>query len=135
MKRVLNSNMDLKMRAVAEGDIDNIINACIEEGWVTFNLRKEHFIQAMKKSTLIVAYDGEIFAGFARAMSDEHVTTFICELLVVKEYRNKGIGRMLVEYIWNMFPHTRIDLISESDGFYERMEFRKLGTGFRKHNW
>lgn len=123
--------MQIKIKDGTEKDIENVINACIAEGWGTFASRKEDFKKAISNSILIVAYDSDNFVGFTRAISDGYITTFLCELLIVKEYRNKGIGRMLVNHIMNVYPNTRLDLISEADGFYEKLTFRKVGTGYR----
>ena len=127
--------MDIKIRTVTEHDIDSIINACLIENWTTFHLRRQAFMESLKNCALIVAYDGDVFVGFARAISDGLLTTFICELLVIEAYRGKGIGKKLVQHIWDIFPETRIDLISEADGFYEKLGFRTVGTGFRNSKW
>jgi ribosomal protein S18 acetylase RimI-like enzyme len=123
---------NIKIREINENDYDNIISACVKNNWNTFNRRRQDFIKSLEKSTVIVAYDGDNFAGFARFMSDGYITTFICELLVAETYRKKGVGRMIVNHISERFPKTRIDLISEADLFYEKIGLCKLGRGYRK---
>ena len=124
--------MNIKIREMNKGDFDDIVQACISEGWTTASLRREAFAAALDRSKVIVAYDDDVFAGYARVISDSFVTTFLCELLVAEDYRRKGIGTMLVNFVWELFPETRIDLISDADGFYEKLNFRRIGTGFRK---
>jgi len=124
--------MDIKIKKIEECDYENVISASAEEGWTTYSSRRGDFYGAVKNSAFIVAYAGDEFAGYARAISDGFITTFLCELLVVKKFRNVGIGGMLVMHIHAMFPKTRVDLISEADGFYIKQNFRAIGTGFRK---
>lgn len=128
----MRTKLDITIREINENDYDNIISACVKNNWNTFNRRRRDFIRASKNSTVIVAYDGDNFAGFARFMSDGYITTFICELLVAEAYRKKGVGRMIVDHISERFPKTRIDLISEADGFYKKIGLYRLGRGFRK---
>ena len=124
--------MNITIRPIMEEDYDNVVNASADEGWTTYSARRRDFVDSLDKSLFLVAYDGNKFAGYARAISDGHITTYLCELLVVKTCRRKGVGRMLVERVRETFPKTRVDLISEADGFYDKIGFRAIGTGFRK---
>ena len=124
--------MNITIRPIMEEDYDNVVSASADEGWTTYSARRRDFIKALGKSLFLVAYDGNAFVGYARAISDGHITTYLCELLVVKAYRRRGVGGMLVERVRETFPKTRVDLISEADGFYEKTGFRAIGTGFRK---
>ncbi|MCL2632423.1 MAG: GNAT family N-acetyltransferase [Coriobacteriia bacterium] len=127
--------MEISIRAAAESDMELVFEAASKEGWSTYSQRQDALRGALKLSTMMVAYDSDVFVGFARAISDGFVTTFLCEVLVVEEYRNRGIGSMLVHSIWELFSETRLDLISDADGFYEKLNFRKVGSGFRISKW
>lgn len=120
----------LTLRPGAAADYPAITAACLNEGWASFS--SPVFTPALKSSLLKCAYIGQEFAGFARAITDGYLTIFLCEVLVVPLYRGLGVGRALVDAIGQDYPTARMDLISESDGFYEKLGMRKIGTGYRR---
>lgn len=66
--------------------------------------------------------------GMARAISDRASDAYIQDFIVLPQYRNKGIGRMLVETIVARLKKKGIHwigLIAEegSDGFYTKLGF------------
>lgn len=113
---------------------DAEIFALIEEaGWKTILQSEEAFQQALFHSIVLVAEQEKRVVGYARSITDGSMTAFLCELLVQKEKRKKGIGRKLIEALEAMLPTIRMDLISEQDGFYETLGYRSLGQGYRKY--
>ena len=85
-----------------------------------------------KLSHYVVVEENQKILGFARYLTDEVMTTFLAEIIIDKSYRGKGLGRQLIEEIHKKYPLTRIELISEVDGFYQTVGFKPVGTGFRK---
>lgn len=82
-------------------------------------------------SWLILEMDGTV-CGFVRYLTDDVVTTYICELLVDKRYRRNGYASLMLAEMRKLHPETRIELISEADGFYDNLKFRVVGSGRRK---
>ena len=101
-----------------------------EEGWESFTLDK---IQKLVESSywLVLENEGEI-VGFVRYLTDKLMTTYLCELVVAENHRCKGYASQMISEINIRYPKTRIDLISEADGFYDRLQFRSVGSGRRK---
>lgn len=101
-----------------------------EEGWESFTLDK---IQKLVESSywLVLENEGEI-VGFVRYLTDKLMTTYLCELVVAENHRCKGYASQMISEISIRHPKTRIDLISEADGFYDRLQFRSVGSGRRK---
>ena len=54
---------------------------------------------------------------------------------VAKSHRRQGLGRHLIEEIEARLPATRIELVSEEDGFYKALGFSFVGNGFRLRKW
>lgn len=47
----------------------------------------------------ITAWDGEVLVGIARALTDRAWCCYLADLAVAAEYRNRGIGRQLVQLL------------------------------------
>ncbi|WP_064093319.1 GNAT family N-acetyltransferase [Rossellomorea aquimaris] len=106
-----------------------------EEGWTNLVENNLNTLNAWRNSNValvVVREDGEII-GYIRGFTDAHISLFICEMLVDKNYRGYGIGKQLITYVHNLYPKTRIEMLANrsSRTFYERQGFRGF-YGFRK---
>ncbi|GCD13284.1 GNAT family N-acetyltransferase [Clostridium tagluense] len=125
---------DILIRQFVEKDFPSVQRLYEKEGWMTFIERSDEGLEAWKNSTItLVAVEGELVVGLVRALTDGKITTYIAEIIVDINYRAKDIGKALIDVCHNLYPHTRLDLLSTegADKFYERNKFRKT-TGFRK---
>jgi predicted N-acetyltransferase YhbS len=79
-----------------------------------------------RSDTSLVACDGEVVVGFARAMSDGAFAVYIADVLVAPDRQRQGIGRRLVQGILDTYPldtmHHQV-LVAErgAEGFYRRL--------------
>ena len=124
-----------QLRAWQEADFQAIQHLTARQGWPTPTTRPAETLLAWRHSwPALVVTEGEEVIGFVRGLTDGEITTYIADLLVDPRYRRKGLGRLLIEACHALYPHTRLDLISEEDAvpFYMREEFRELGPGMRK---
>ncbi|WP_028975720.1 GNAT family N-acetyltransferase [Sporolactobacillus terrae] len=91
---------------------------------------KEQLDQAIRNSwyTLSV-YEDEQLIGFGRIISDGVYQAFLCDLIVLPEQRNNGIGSELVE---RLLAHCKVhglrwiqlSCAKGKQAFYERFGFR-----------
>ena len=107
------------------------------EGWTTPELRPKETLAAWENSwpTLVaVDTDGKL-VGFLRAITDTRITTYLCELLVGREFRRLGLGRLLVDVCQGLVPTTRLDLLSmdAADAFYRAIDCADF-QGFRRRS-
>ena len=91
--------------------------------------------EAWKNSNVayVVEIDGQGVIGYSRGFTDTRISLYICELLIDKKYRGLGIGKRLLQYLHDLYPNTRMELLanSSSRSFYEELGFRAF-YGFRK---
>ncbi|WNB91217.1 GNAT family N-acetyltransferase [Bacillus sp. NEB1478] len=106
-----------------------------QEGWSQLAERNEETHQAWKNSniTFVVMNKEKLVIGYVRGLTDGTVTTYICEMLISKEYRGHGIGTKLLKHVHDLFPKTRMEMLASttSHTFYESQKFRPF-YGFRK---
>ncbi len=115
-------------------DFSSIQNLYKEEGWMTFINRDKDSLEAWRNSGIaLVAVKGDRIIGLVRGFTDGHITTFITELIVHKDYRGNGIGKALIDICHELYPRTRIELLADKEvyEFYTKNKFRNI-MGFRK---
>ncbi|MEG0307160.1 MAG: GNAT family N-acetyltransferase [Clostridium sp.] len=124
----------ISIRQFLETDFPSIQLLYEKEGWMTFIKREKAALNAWKNSSiaLVVVYEN-IIIGLLRGLTDGEVTTYIAEIIIDSNYRGKGLGKALIDVCHNLYPNTRLDLLSTegADEFYKREHF-KTHIGFRK---
>lgn len=121
----------VNLRNATSSDLDGLLALYQAEQWTNFTKEKvAAMLEASASICLVLEEAGEII-GFARYITDGVETTFIGEIIVAKSHRRQGLGRRLIEEIERRLPATRIELVSEEDGFYKALGFRFVGNGFR----
>lgn len=107
------------------------------EGWTTPELKPKEMLIAWEHSwpTLVAVDTNGKLVGFLRAITDTQITTYLCELLVVLEFRRLGLGKLLIDVCQGLVPTTRLDLLStdEADDFYRAINCADF-QGFRRHS-
>ncbi|MPN28533.1 hypothetical protein SDC9_175975 [bioreactor metagenome] len=76
----------------------------------------------------ITAYKDESIAGCGRLISDGVLYAFVCDIIVMPDHQNKGIGSTILKQLVNKCQETnlkRVWLFAAPDkaGFYEKHGF------------
>ena len=119
----------VKIRPQEPSDGPVLFQLYSQQGWNSFS--QELLEQLLTASHwLIVEQEGQII-GSARYLTDGLRTIYLCELLVKAEYRRQGYGSQLMAELRRRYPGLRIDLISDADAFYDSLQMRQRGMGYR----
>ena len=119
----------VKIRSQEPKDGPVLFQLYSQQGWNSFS--QELLEQLLTASHwLIVEQEGQ-FIGSVRYLTDGLRTVYLCELLVKAEYRRQGYGSQLMTELQRLYPSLRIDLISDADAFYDSLQMRPRGMGYR----
>lgn len=102
-----------------------------EEGWdyADDNLA-DKYKHALEASITYVAYEGDVLKGYSRSINDFGLYIYVCDLLVTPDFRGKGVGRKLIECIYNHYPNSTVYVMSGVDGYYEKLNYKRAGSIF-----
>lgn len=102
-----------------------------EEGWDYAN---ENFADkykiALESSITYVACQNDVLFGYSRSLDDCGFYIYVCDLLVRPDFRGKEIGRKLMECIYKDYPNQIVYVMSDVDGYYEKVNYKRIGSIF-----
>ncbi|MBT4101656.1 MAG: GNAT family N-acetyltransferase [Gemmatimonadetes bacterium] len=125
----------ITVRSFAREDFPILQSMTAAEGWTTPSERPDQTLSGWLDSwPVLVAEDrSKEVIGFLRAMTDGEISTYVGELIVARNHRGAGVGKLLIAVCGLMYPRTRIDLLTDSaDGFYRSLGCREF-RGYRVH--
>ena len=87
--------------------------------------------KAINKTINITAWDNSKLVGCIRILSDGYLFGTIPEILVIKEYQGRGIGKELMQRAMNISPTSLyFGAQPEAEGFYEKLNIEKSLQSF-----
>jgi ribosomal protein S18 acetylase RimI-like enzyme len=102
-----------------------------EDGWDYANeALVERYKFALESSITYVAYHEDVLLGYSRSLNDFGEYIYVCDLLVKPAYRGNEIGKKLMEYIYKDYPNQVIYVMSDVDGYYEKVNYKRIGSIF-----
>lgn len=102
-----------------------------EEGWDYANeTLAEKYKTALETSITYVAYVGDDLCGYSRSLCDFGEYIYVCDLLVKSAFRGENIGKKLMECIYHDYPNQTVYVMSDEDGYYEKVQYKRVGSIF-----
>jgi ribosomal protein S18 acetylase RimI-like enzyme len=102
-----------------------------EEGWdYASKTLAEKYKAALQTSITYVAFQDDEICGYSRSLDDFGQYIYVCDLLVKPAYRGKEIGRKLMECIYTDYPDQVVYVMSDVDGYYNKIGYKHIGSIF-----
>jgi ribosomal protein S18 acetylase RimI-like enzyme len=106
-----------------------------EEGWdYASKTLAEKYKAALETSITYVAFKDDEICGYSRSLDDFGEYIYVCDLLVKPACRGKEIGRKLMECIYKDYPNQVVYVMSGVDGYYEKVDYKRIGSIFEVSN-
>ena len=113
---------------------EETVLAAIREdpGWDSFTNDDAigSYKRSLKDSVTYVCQDSNEFCGYVRAFVDSGLAIYISELFVVPKWRNRKVGRSLLERVKMDFSNLTVYALSDEDVYYEKIGYKKIGSVF-----
>ncbi|MCR5350584.1 MAG: GNAT family N-acetyltransferase [Acholeplasmatales bacterium] len=107
-----------------------------------------HFLRDFEISKLlnnsdikVSIYDNDLCVGVGRCLTDNVNLFLICDVMVMKEYQGKGIGKLIVNNLIDRIKNINstdkyiyVMSVKGKEGFYEALGFKKdIKSGYCIH--
>ena len=116
-------------------DFEKLMEVIDSEGeeWSCYSSgpAREKYKKSLAKSITYVAYSANVLCGYSRSIDDFGFYIYVCDLLVLEFYRGNAIGRQLMECLTIDFPDQEIYVMSDVDGYYQKLGYKREGSIFQ----
>lgn len=89
-----------------------------------------NYLKVLSSSTVYVLCTNGSLCGYIRCKDDGGFGLYVYDLLIDKDYRNKGYGRLLLEHAHAQYSGNNVYILSDADLYYEKLGYEKVGSVF-----
>ena len=82
---------------------------------------REKYKKALSRSITCLIFEDTERCGYARCRDDDGFGIYVYDLLVNKNHRGKGYGRMLMDQACLEFPNDPVYVMSDVNSYYEKL--------------
>lgn len=105
-----------------------IRNLYLNNEWYAYTKNEENLFSGIKNSTdVIAAYDNQLLVGLIRTISDKETICYIQDIIVLKEYQRKGIGKKLINIIFDKYKQVRQIVLMTDNSDNTNKFYKKVG--------
>ena len=120
-------------------DWSQMRDTLIKDNFDNHRTVEQYRISFENSYAVVIAYDGDIIIGTARAISAGVCNAYIVDVWTQSTYRKQGIDRKMMDLIFEQLEGQHVYLWTDSaQGFYEAIGMEKDdSTGYSKvvGNW
>ncbi|MEQ8734758.1 MAG: GNAT family N-acetyltransferase [Rhodospirillaceae bacterium] len=110
----------------------NVIHAFLNESYWAVGIPMEVVVQSIAGSDCFGVYREDAQIGFARVVTDNATFAYLCDVFVLPDYRDQGLGKWLVETVmqYSNYQSFRRWLLATRDAheLYRPFGFTDLET-------
>ncbi len=115
---------------IREMDVDLVHDYLSKQSYWAKGRGKEEVIKSMENSICFAVFNGNAQIGFARLVTDYVVFAWLMDVFVIDEFKNKGVGRFLMDYIMNLPEIKEVNGFGlrtiDAHGFYMKYGFHQI---------
>jgi ribosomal protein S18 acetylase RimI-like enzyme len=89
------------------------------------------YCQALTASLTYIVIENNNCIAYIRCRDDTGFGIYIYDLLVSPVARGRQLGKTLMSYIREQYPHSDIYVMSDVDVYYTKMGYKKIGSIFQ----
>lgn len=102
-----------------------------EDGWdYADESMADKYRKSLDSSVTYVVFQGGVLCGYSRSLDDCGFYIYVCDLLVRPDFRGKDIGRKLMECLYQDYPNQVVYVMSDVDDYYEKVDYKRIGSIF-----
>ncbi|NLM05829.1 MAG: GNAT family N-acetyltransferase [Tissierellia bacterium] len=124
--------MDLIYKDDFIPSIEDIMPLYEDVGWTAYTKDKDNLEKAINNSLMVLTvWDDKKLVGLARVVGDGYTIIYIQDILVIEDYKRRGIGRNLLKAILDEYKFVRQVVLMTDDtektiSFYESIGLKKV---------
>lgn len=124
----------IKIRPYRKRQDTKLLDLLLSEGseWAEYTApnKRDLYLLNCEKSFTYLLYEDEEVIGYIRALEDYSYYMYVCDLLVRKDKRGQGYGKLLMDHIQKEFPNLTVLVMSDVDEYYTKLGYQKIGSIF-----
>jgi GNAT superfamily N-acetyltransferase len=113
-------------------DLAAIHNFLSKESYWAKGIPLETVKTSLKNSFCVGVFDDKIQVGFARFVTDYATFAYLADVYILKEYRGKGLSKMLMKYImdleWTKGLRRMLLATLDAHSLYKQFGFQSPGN-------
>ncbi len=123
--------MDITISTSKNIDLAQIIDLYKANKWSAAKKPEILHKALMNSHSLVTAWNTDKLVGLGNAISDNYLVVYYPHLLVLPEYQNKGIGKLLMNKLQEKYMQFHMQMLTadkEAISFYKKMKFKTAGN-------
>lgn len=124
---------EITYKIIEKADLNQLVKLYRTAGWWSEKNDNVSFLEQLVKNSFLFAgaYDGELLIGMGRSISDGVSDSYIQDVTVLPQYRNRGIGSQIIRTLVDELKSRGINwigLIGEpgTEHFYQELGFNRM---------
>jgi GNAT superfamily N-acetyltransferase len=80
-------------------DLKKVVSFLRKESYWAKGRTPNAILKSIANSLCYSIFDGGMFAGFARVVTDSSTVYYLCDVFILPDYREKGLGKKLIQHV------------------------------------